>query len=166
MHPKAKTDLLVETLPGETLVYDLERHRAHCLNPQAAFLLQEANGSRTLEELAGLLSRHFSADASLEAVRIGLLRLKRARLLEWEEDPPAPGRKNPAHGSRRDAIRKMATLGVALPAVMTVVSPLTAQATGLIPARCDSAVDIGKCCRNRKLCIMVGGRYRCAGERC
>ena len=37
--PKARTDgLLVEEMDGETLVYDLDTHGAHCLNPAAALV--------------------------------------------------------------------------------------------------------------------------------
>ena len=41
MKPRARTEGLVVTeLPDELLVYDLERHRAHCLNPTAALVFK------------------------------------------------------------------------------------------------------------------------------
>ena len=41
MKPRARTEGLVVTeLPDELLVYDLERHRAYCLNPTAALVFK------------------------------------------------------------------------------------------------------------------------------
>src|SRR5258708_10867387 len=37
---KRTKGLVVTELKGEMLVYDLERHRAHCLNPAAAVALE------------------------------------------------------------------------------------------------------------------------------
>ena len=164
MNPKAKDNLLVETLPEETLVYDLDRHRAHCLNPQAALLLDRADGTRTVLDLSGVLDASGLGPASEDTVRIGLDRLRRAGLLVWDDPFEA---EDSTIQSRRAAIRKMATLGLVLPAVMTVVSPATAQGTGLVPGRCKQLEDVGGCCRNRKTCIQVGpDRFRCAGSPC
>ena len=52
MKPLAKTNLLFEELADETLVYDVDRHRVHSLNPVAAFLLRNAEGTRTIRDLA------------------------------------------------------------------------------------------------------------------
>ena len=39
MLPKARQEqLTVRELPDETVVYDLARHKAHCLNPTAALI--------------------------------------------------------------------------------------------------------------------------------
>lgn len=167
MNPKVKENLLVESLPEETLVYDLDRHRAHCLNPQAALLLEMADGTRSLEDLARILDQTFPEPTTQDAVRVGLDRLRRAGLLAWEGSVATGESAPPPPQSRRTAIRKMATLGLVLPAVMTVVSPAAAQGTGLVPGRCRTPADVGNCCRNRKTCIQVGpDRFRCAGARC
>ena len=123
MNPVAKKNILVEELPDETLVYDLDRHRAHCLNPTAAFLLTQANGERDLEDLSRLAEAEFGENTTAEVVQLGMERLQRARLVEWEgADTPETGI------SRKDAIRRLALVGLVLPAVMTIVTPFPAQA--------------------------------------
>lgn len=165
MNPKAKTNLLFEDYPDETLVYDLDRHRAHCLNPTAAFLLREADGTRDVAELTRMAEAAFEEDGGEDVIRLGLERLERARLVEWEGSSPAP-----SGPSRREAIRRLATVGLAIPAVMTVVSPLYAQGTGITPQECKTLEDIGNCCVNQKRCIRVqqgkSVRIRCLGARC
>ena len=48
MKPRARSDgLVVRHLPGELIVYDLERHAAHCLNETAATIFRHADGRRT-----------------------------------------------------------------------------------------------------------------------
>ena len=53
MKPDKRTNGLVVTeLQDEVLVYDLERHRAHCLNPTAAFVFRRCDGRTSVRELA------------------------------------------------------------------------------------------------------------------
>lgn len=163
MNPVAKKNILVEELPDETLVYDLDRHRAHCLNPTAAFLLTQADGERDLHELASLAEAEFGENTSEEVVHLGMERLQRARLVEWE------GAGTPETGiSRKDAIRRLALVGLVLPAVMTIVTPFPAQAaTGITPGECrKSGGGTGQCCTNSKLCIVSGKNGACAGGLC
>ncbi len=70
MNPVAKKNILVEELPDETLVYDLDRHRAHCLNPTAAFLLAQANGERDLEDLSRMAEAEFRDNTTAEVVQL------------------------------------------------------------------------------------------------
>ena len=37
-------ELVVQELPDEVLVYDLRKHKAHCLNQTAAFVWNHCNG--------------------------------------------------------------------------------------------------------------------------
>jgi hypothetical protein len=161
MDPKAKTNVLIEELDDETLVYDLDRHRAHCLNPTAAFLLQAADGTRDEAELARMASEHFGHPATEEVVALGLERLRRAKLVEWDGTPG-----HPEGISRRKAIRRLATVGLTLPAIITIVSPLAAQAGTNIPLGACALGTVGRCCTNGKLCVLKRGKYRCAGAGC
>jgi len=53
MKPRArKDDLLIQDLPEETLVYDVVRHRAHCLNRTAALVWRHCDGKTSVEKLA------------------------------------------------------------------------------------------------------------------
>ena len=52
MKPAARrTGLVVRDLPDELLVYDLDRHQAHCLNRTAASVFRDADGTRSLDDL-------------------------------------------------------------------------------------------------------------------
>ena len=162
MQPKATPHLLVEEVNDETLVYDLERHRAHCLNATSAFLLRSADGTRSPAALAALAEAEFGAPASLEVVNLGLERLRRAGLLAWDEAPV------PAQGpDRRQVLKRLATFGLLLPTVFTLVSPSPAQAATLIAvSQCDLQ-HVGMCCSNNKLCVQVrNGQFKCQGPAC
>jgi hypothetical protein len=162
MNPRAKANLLIEELPEETLVYDVDEHRAHCLNPTAAFLLEQADGTRDEVELARLASEAYGETASVEVIQVGLERLARSGLVEWHGESPAP-----SGPSRREVLRKLATVGLAIPAVMTILSPTAASAgTGLSPSACATLQDVGGCCTNDKFCIQTKRGVECKGARC
>ncbi len=164
MDPKAKSNLLIEAMEDEVLVYDLDRHRAHSLNATAAFLLEQADGSRSVGELGRLASERFAEVASEEVVRVGLERLRRAHLIEWD-GPPV---EFPPGVDRRKALKKLATVGILLPAVLTVVTPLPAQAATQIGIWDCNLQNVGRCCTNGRRCIQWRTLpwYFCIGARC
>jgi hypothetical protein len=50
--PCARTEgLVVQTLADEVLVYDLERHKAHCLNHAAALIWKHCDGRTSVAEM-------------------------------------------------------------------------------------------------------------------
>ena len=56
--PRARQEeLVVEELPDETLVYDLKRHKAHCLNRAAALVWQHCDGRTTSSDMAEILEQ-------------------------------------------------------------------------------------------------------------
>src|ERR1700733_15841121 len=89
MLPKARTaKLSVRSLAEETLVYDLEQHKAHSLNAAAAFVWRHCDGQTSIEELAGLLQADLGLPYSEELVRLALDQLARRHLLQ--EAAPSP----------------------------------------------------------------------------
>ena len=53
MKPVARREgVLVRELTGELLVYEQREHRAHCLNRTAAAVFRNADGTRTVADLA------------------------------------------------------------------------------------------------------------------
>ena len=112
MKPEKRRDgLVVKELPEEVLVYDLERHRAHCLNPAAAAVFKSCDGERTVGELARILRKETGAPADEAWVHLALDRLEKAHLLEERGTAPRIG-----HGvSRRDVLKKA---GVGLAAAL------------------------------------------------
>jgi hypothetical protein len=162
MNPKAKTNLLVEELPDESLVYDLDRHRAHCLNRSAALILSHADGSRDVPTLVDALSAAMDEPVTTESVQVGLDRLRTARLLEWDGKAPLE-----TGVSRREALREMARAGLVLPSVLTVAAAQGPPGTRITPAACrKDAVNLGRCCTNKRLCVQQGNRRTCSGPPC
>jgi hypothetical protein len=126
--PQARKDeLLVHELGDETLVYDLERHRAHSLNSSAALVWRHCDGRTTTTEMAALLERELNLPADEQVVLFALKRLQRARLLGEKLPPPAEAT-NP---SRRELMRRLGMVGgmvVLIPLVQTIVAPQAAEA--------------------------------------
>lgn len=132
MMPQAREDgLLVQELPDETLVYDLTRHRAHCLNRTAAVVWRHCDGQTTVEEMARLLQNELNIPAGVEVVWLALDRLRRAHLLRQWMTPPA----GVARCSRREVMRKLGLVGglsLLLPAVVSIIAPTAAEAVSCV----------------------------------
>lgn len=85
----------------------------------------------------------------------------------WEEE--AESASESEGETRRQALRRMARVGVTLPAVMTMALPSPLQAATQIPAaECwrDPRPNAGKCCTNGRECIQWGRVGLCIGRRC
>lgn len=159
--PKARTDgLLVEEMDGETLVYDLETHDAHCLNPAAALVWKRSDGRTPVRDLIPLL-REVGLPAEESVVWMALSRLDDAGLVEAVS---LPGRK--ASFSRKEVLRVLgatAAMTLLLPAVESVVAPLAAQTASCITLAACQALPKNNCgglpiCTNRTLCCKRSGK--------
>ncbi len=126
-----KEGLLVETLPDEVLVYDLDRKKAHCLNQTAALIWQHCDGRTSVSEIALALSDHLNAPIDEEVVWYGLNHLSKTRLLE--EEVARPGELPSV--SRRDLIRKIG-LAVSVPLVISVLAPQASAANSCFGRLC------------------------------
>ena len=73
--------LLVRELAEEVVVYDEERHRAHCLNRTAAIVWQNCDGRTTVSGIAGRVGERLSAHVSDEVVWLALEQLAEFGLL-------------------------------------------------------------------------------------
>ncbi len=123
MKPRARSGgLVLRTLGDETLVYDLERHKALCLGPIVARIWHECDGKTTVVEIAHRLREELGASVDEEVVSVALRRLARHRLLLKSADTPIRG----TLGSRRALLRKAALLGGLSVAAITVPKPADA----------------------------------------
>ncbi len=141
--------LVIQELPDEVLVYDLERDRAHCLNQTAAFVWQRCDGRNSTAQIARTLGNQLNCEVDEKIVWLALDLLGRSHLLESKPAPPPP-----VMGvNRRTMVRALGlTAAVAIPIVTSIVAPTPAQAaTGCIPA--------GQACTN-------GGTACCAPSVC
>jgi hypothetical protein len=134
MNPVARrSGLVVRELPDEVLVYDLDRHQAHCLNRTAAAVFRAADGRHDVAGLAEDLAHQAGGAADEDVVRMALEQLDKACLLEGTSGP------GPAAGlSRRDAMLKVG-LGAAvlLPIVTSILAPTPAEAAATCVNDCS-----------------------------
>src|SRR3712207_1511711 len=104
LRPRARTEsLLVREAADELLVYDLERHRAVCLNRAAARVWRACDGRTGVAEMARALAAELGGDQALaeEAVLLALVRLGRDGLLAER----LPARAGERRMTRRELLR-------------------------------------------------------------
>src|SRR5437762_2531757 len=93
MRPKARQSegegIVIRDLDDETLVYDLRRHRAHCLNRTASFLWRRCDGETAVSDLSAALTSELGTPADERVVWLALRQLDRAQL--FTERLPAGG---------------------------------------------------------------------------
>ena len=154
--PRARQDeLVVEELQDETLVYDLERHKARCLNRTAALVWRHCDGRTSVAEVAALLEEQSATPADEAVVWMALDRLSRAHLLSEPVTLPA----DRARYSRRQmlrTLRRVAGLSLLLPVIESIVSPLAAaQASCITRAQCRALVQ-PNCMTGTPICGLPG----------
>jgi hypothetical protein len=152
---RREEDVLVQELPDETLVYDLKRNKAHCLNRTAALVWRHCDGRTTVGEIAEVLHKELNLPVNEQIVWQTLHRLQRADILS-EFVPPAWKRDRIA---RRDWLRKLGVAAIFVPAVMTVFAPAASAA-----ASCASTFPgCTGICSNGRGCRKTGNHCSCNG---
>src|SRR5437868_6083128 len=120
-----KEDLLVEAVGSETVVYDNERHRVHCLNQSTSFIWRQCDGQTKTEDIASRLPE-IGLPADTGIVRSALKDLFRVGLVVNQSaivDSELP--------SRRTLVGKLglaAGSAALLPAITSIVAPTPAMA--------------------------------------
>ena len=125
--PLARKDgLVIQELPDEILVYDLERDRAHCLNQTAAFVWQHCDGRTSAVEIARSLGNKVNVPVDEKVVWFAIDQLGRNHLMA--DVPVAP--QLMAGLNRREMVRALGiAAAVAVPVVASIVAPTPAQAS-------------------------------------
>lgn len=123
--PTARTNgLVVQEVPQEVLVYDLESDKAHCLNQTAAMVWKACDGKTSVSEIAGIIGAQTGNAVSDDLVWLAIDQLNEHRLLETEI------RSRFAGESRRQVLKKigMASM-VALPIIASLAAPTSILAS-------------------------------------
>ncbi|HWT03886.1 MAG TPA: PqqD family protein [Pyrinomonadaceae bacterium] len=141
--PLARTDrLVVQELPDEVLVYDLERHKAHCLNKTSAMVWERCDGRTTVAEMTRRLGRELSAPVDDDVVWLALAQLRRFHLLE-----EGSGSAGLLKISRRDLVRKYLPAALTVPLILSVPAPTPAQAASRCAGPCEPCdFSTNPCC--------------------
>jgi PqqD family protein of HPr-rel-A system len=118
MNPVARrSDVIVQQVGGDVVVYDSVAGTAHALNALAASAYRNADGSRDLEALAAAVSSDLGVESDAGTIEEALVELARVDLVAFA----GAGRRRQSMG-RRDALRRIG-LAATLPFVTSLVVP-------------------------------------------
>lgn len=113
-----KNDLVVQDMPDEVLVYDLNSNKAHCLNQTAAMVWKSCDGKNSVSEIAKLIQLQAGGSVSEDFVWLAIDQLGENDLLEQEIKSTFAGQ------TRREVIKKIGLAAViGLPIVASMVAP-------------------------------------------
>jgi hypothetical protein len=146
-----KHDLVVQHVRDETLVYDMNSHKALFLNKSAAIVWQYCDGTNSVEEIVTSIRASGESDFSSDLVEFALTQLESENLLESNGNfqPSEPGI------SRRQTIRRLGLASaLAIPIVASIVSPPAASAQSCLATNSPCTTS-SQCCSN--CCKDVGG---------
>jgi len=148
--PRSRSEnLVIRELDDETLVYDMERDEAHCLNQTAALVWEQCDGKTTAAQAARSLQSKLDAAVDADLVWLAVKQLKRFHLVEATAKAPSV--------SRRDLVLKYAPAALVLPVIISITSPTPAQAATCgqpcttqfqCPAGCICNFSSGTCVPN------------------
>ena len=114
-----KSGLVVQEMPDEVLVYDLNTNKAHCLNHTAARVWKACDGKTSIPDIAS----SFGKDANEDLIWLAVDQLSESDLLERQVASRFNGQ------SRREVIKKIGLASVvALPVIASLVAPSNALA--------------------------------------
>jgi len=147
--PERRRDsVVVSHVADETVVYDVTRHKAHCLNATAALIWGYCDGETTIPGMTRRLGEHLGMRLGDDLIWRALDQLQKAHLLAERIEVPTD-----AQGlSRRDLLRRWSLAAAMLPIVVSLVVPTAATAanTCIQPCiannACRAGVDTCKCC--------------------
>jgi len=124
--------LLIEELPDEVLVYDLDRKRAHCLNRTAALIWNHCDGKTSVKELGSMLQQQSEGIVEEDVVWFGLDQLRKARLIEGPLVMPT----SKERVTRRELVKKFG-LAVSIPAIVSLLAPKASAALSCAHVTCS-----------------------------
>ena len=128
INPKARQKgLVVQEMPDEVLVYDLDTNRAHCLNSSAAAIWRACDGTRSVAEIVGEFERSGKGSVSEDFVWLALDQLQENELLETQLTKRFSGH------SRRQVLK---TIGLASVVAVPVIASLVTPKSALAAASC------------------------------
>lgn len=146
---KRESQVLVENVENEILIYDLENAQANCLNQTAALVWEYADGKSSASQIAKRVSAKLGAPVSEQVVWYALDQLNRKNLLQESVQLPTKY----ATMSRRDFMKRAAMVGavVAIPAVVAIAAPKVAEAGSPCPP--IPCLTPSECCPGQP-CVM------------
>lgn len=126
--------LVVQEVPDEVLIYDLESSRAHCLNQTAAMVWKACDGKTSVSDIARVIGTQTGNTVSDDLVWLAIDQLNDISLMESQVASQFAGK------SRREALKKigMASM-IALPIIASLAAPKSVMA--LTSCSCQTVGD-------------------------
>jgi len=126
--PRARqAGLIVREFEEETLIYDVDTDKAHCLNQTAALVWKHCDGTSSVTQICAVLSQTMETTIDEKVVWYALEQFNKDRLLEEKIESPAALKI--AGMSRRQMVRTLGLAAmVAIPVVTSIVAPTPVQA--------------------------------------
>lgn len=116
--------LVVQEMPDEVLVYDLDTNKAHCLNNSAALIWKSCDGSNSVEDIVKQFESNGNGKVTEDFVWLAIDQLNENGLLDGKVAPRFAGQ------SRRQVLKTIGLASmVALPVIASLVAPQNALAS-------------------------------------
>lgn len=119
-----KTDVIVQELKGEILIYDLTINKAYCLNRTSAFVYRLCDGNHSVPDISSEISKKLKKPVTEDLIWLAIDQLKQDNLLSDSQEITTK-----FDGlSRRQVIRKVGLASmIALPFISALVAPTAAM---------------------------------------
>lgn len=128
--------LVVQEMPDEVLVYDLDTNKAHCLNQSAAFVWRSCDGASSVGDIVKQFEANGKGKVTEDFVWLAIDQLNENGLLESGMAPRFAGQ------SRRQVLK---TIGLASMVALPVIASLVAPQKALGAASCLCTVGGAAC---------------------
>ncbi len=143
--------LVIQEMPDEILVFDMETNKAHCLNKTAAFVWKACDGKNSVADITKLFGSKSDSAVEENLVWLAIDQLNDNNLLAKELKADFNGQ------SRREVIKKIGMAAViALPIVASLVAPTAALAvvcSGTVnSSQCGTTCGNGSSCNGMVVC--------------
>lgn len=138
-----KERLVIQEMPNEVLVYDLDTNKAHCLNQTAAFVWKSCDGKNSITEIAKLVGENSGAAVPDDLVWLAIDQLNEKNLLANELKMELNG------STRREVIKKIglaAVIGIPIIASLTAPSSVLAASSCICTSNLDCNLSGGTVC--------------------
>ena len=146
-----QTGLVVQEMPDEVLVYDMDTNKAHCLNRSAAFVWKSCDGTNSVLDIMRQFEANGGGKVTEDFVWLAIDQLHENGLLANDVKPRFTGQ------SRRQVLKTIGLASVvAVPVIASLVAPQ--NALGAISCACT---DPGHCiqmtsCASTQNCNPLG----------
>lgn len=120
-----RTNIVLQRVKDELLIYDLKINKAYCLNETAAQIYQLCDGNNSISDISKLMDKQLNQPVSEHFIAFALEQLKKDNLLENAREIKT----GLEDSSRREIIKKLGIASmIALPVVASLIAPTAVSA--------------------------------------